>query len=303
MAAVDDWSSAAGALEQWWDMGRATNLAEFEAALRRLQVPIFTVIYADRDGHVLSLFNGQVPVRPAGDGRLVRARPRRHLGHALDRDPPLRRPAARWSIRPAAGSRTPTARPGTPPTRSRSTRTTTRPYMAPQYLSWRERRGIRMLEENPRDLAGADGRAEVLDADGAGRPRPRRPDRRRPASGDATASEAADVLAAWDRRGRPASTGALLFAFWRPGPAASRRDLPALFARRWDPAEPLTTPRGLADPEEAVQALIDGGRTDAGTVRPARRALGRGGPDASVGSVDVPANGFQGDPFGVFRVL
>ena len=56
----------AGALEQWWDMGRATNLEEFEAELRRLQIPIFTVIYADRDGHILSLFGGQVPVRPAG---------------------------------------------------------------------------------------------------------------------------------------------------------------------------------------------------------------------------------------------
>src|SRR5262249_12299229 len=67
VTAVDDWSSAAGALEQWWDMARAQNLAEFESPLRRLQLPFFPVPYADRAGHVLSLFNGQVPVRPAGD--------------------------------------------------------------------------------------------------------------------------------------------------------------------------------------------------------------------------------------------
>ena len=56
-----------GALQQWWDMGRAQNFAEFKAALQRLQIPIFTVMYADRDGHILSLFNGRVPIRPNGD--------------------------------------------------------------------------------------------------------------------------------------------------------------------------------------------------------------------------------------------
>ncbi len=127
IAAVDDWSSAAGALEQWWEMGRATNLAEFEAALRRLQVPIFTVIYADRDGHVLSLFNGQVPVRPAGveDWSRIRCRatPRPRSGRRSTRT----RTCRGWSIRPAAGCRTATALPGTPPTRSSSTRTPTHP--------------------------------------------------------------------------------------------------------------------------------------------------------------------------------
>ena len=34
MAAIDDWSSAARVFEQFWDMGRATNLEEFEVAVR-----------------------------------------------------------------------------------------------------------------------------------------------------------------------------------------------------------------------------------------------------------------------------
>jgi iron complex outermembrane receptor protein len=55
-----------GVLQEWWDMARASNLTEFEAALQRLQIPMFTVIYADRDGHILHLFNGQVPVRSGG---------------------------------------------------------------------------------------------------------------------------------------------------------------------------------------------------------------------------------------------
>ena len=48
MAAVG-WD-APGLLQQWWDMGLAKTLAEFEAALRTQQVPVFTVIYADREG-------------------------------------------------------------------------------------------------------------------------------------------------------------------------------------------------------------------------------------------------------------
>ena len=67
LVAVDRWVSAAGVLEQWWEMGRAQSLAEFEAALRRLQLPLTTVLYADRDGHVLYVFTGQVPVRSSGD--------------------------------------------------------------------------------------------------------------------------------------------------------------------------------------------------------------------------------------------
>lgn len=37
-------------VEQTWQMLAARNLAEFEAALRRLDIPTFTVIYADRHG-------------------------------------------------------------------------------------------------------------------------------------------------------------------------------------------------------------------------------------------------------------
>jgi acyl-homoserine-lactone acylase len=45
----------------------ATGPEDFETALRRLQIPLFNVLYADRDGHIFYLFNGRVPVRPRGD--------------------------------------------------------------------------------------------------------------------------------------------------------------------------------------------------------------------------------------------
>ncbi|HEV2146078.1 MAG TPA: acylase, partial [Longimicrobiaceae bacterium] len=53
-------------VDQYWEMARARNLKQFEGAVGRLQMPMFTVMYADRDGHVLHLFNGRVPVRSRG---------------------------------------------------------------------------------------------------------------------------------------------------------------------------------------------------------------------------------------------
>jgi acyl-homoserine-lactone acylase len=70
----------------------------------------------------------------------------------------------------------------------------------------------------------------------------------------------------------------------------------------WDPTKPLTTPSGLTDLDRAVQALTMAagqmqslfGRLDVPWGEVARLRLG---------SVDLPANGCSGDPFGAFRVL
>ncbi|HEY9649342.1 MAG TPA: penicillin acylase family protein, partial [Coleofasciculaceae cyanobacterium] len=47
-------------MEQIWDMARATNLSRFETALEQLQLPMFNILYSDRDGHILYVFNGLV---------------------------------------------------------------------------------------------------------------------------------------------------------------------------------------------------------------------------------------------------
>lgn len=302
MAAIDDWSSAAGACEQWWDMARATNLAEFEAVLARLQVPMFTVIYADRDGHILSLFNGQVPVRPAGhadwSGLIpgdtsatlwTRIHPYADLPRVAD-------PPGGW-VQNANSPPWYTTYPlALDPDRFP-------PYMAPRYLGWRERRGIRMLEEHPRlsletlvQLKYAT-RLELADRlldDLLAAARPSR---------EATTRQAADVLAAWDRAANPDSRGALLFLAWVNAlPTLDRQTLSDLFATPFNPADPLHTPAGLKDPASAVRALMVAaarvnavfGRLDVpwGEVARLRR-----------GAYDLPANGFPGDPFGVFRTL
>lgn len=297
--AVDDWSSSSGALEQWWDMGKATNLEEFEEILRRLQVPIYTVIYADRDGHVLSLFGGQSPIRPDGVDDWSSPVPGDTSAtlwtdvYAYDDLPLVIDPLGGWvqNSNSAPWYTTyplqldPDAFP---------------PHLATRELSLRESRGIRMLSENPvmsleqmielKHSSQFELADRVLDdlisaAD---------------ESGDATAERAAAVLKGWDREANANSTGVLLFAYWmiELGPGGPS----GIFATPLDPATPLTTPTGLADPQAAVGALIAAANaveSEFGRLDPPWGDVAR----LQRGGVEEPANGFNGNPFGVFRVL
>lgn len=49
--------------EQWWRMGKACELSSFEHAMRMDALPLFNVVYADRQGHILLHSAGRVPQR------------------------------------------------------------------------------------------------------------------------------------------------------------------------------------------------------------------------------------------------
>ena len=53
--------------EQFWRMGLARNLDEWRTAMRMQQLPIFHTMYADRDGHIMYVYNAAPPVRAHGD--------------------------------------------------------------------------------------------------------------------------------------------------------------------------------------------------------------------------------------------
>ena len=48
-------------VNQWYDMGQATNFDEFETALKQNALPLFNVIYADKDKNIFYSFAGNVP--------------------------------------------------------------------------------------------------------------------------------------------------------------------------------------------------------------------------------------------------
>ena len=56
-----------GLLEQFWEMGLASNIHEWERAMRRMQLPLFNTAYADRDGHIGFIYNAALPLHPQGD--------------------------------------------------------------------------------------------------------------------------------------------------------------------------------------------------------------------------------------------
>lgn len=52
-----------GGLRQLWEMGRAQNLADFQAALSLHQLPCFHIVYADADGNIFYRYNAKVGMK------------------------------------------------------------------------------------------------------------------------------------------------------------------------------------------------------------------------------------------------
>jgi acyl-homoserine-lactone acylase len=296
MAAIEG-SSIGGGLEQYWDMARSKNLSEFQSVLRRMQLSSQTVIYADRDGHVMSLFNGHVPIRPKGDWNfwsgVVPGDTSETLWtkiHTFDDLPKVIDPPSGWvqnsNSPPWYTTFPPALHPDDYP-----------PYMAPRSLGLREQRGIRMLDEDSSIsfeemmMYKFSTRMELAD---------RVLDELITAArrqGSDLAKRAADVLEAWDRHANPDSRGAILFFLWVQEMSAQG----PLFAQPWEEKNPRITPKDLSDPQAAVRAL----EAAAARVQSATGALDV--PWGALmrmrrGTVDLPANGGPSN-LGIFRYL
>jgi acyl-homoserine-lactone acylase len=289
-------------LEQYWDMMRAANRDQFEAALSRLQLPMFTVMYADRDGHIMHVFNGAVPERPrggwdywqgivAGDSSAT-LWTRVHPYYSLPR---VVNPASGWLQNANDPPWTTTIPFALDPNRFPA-------YMAPQQpMSFRAQRSARMLAEDSRitfdELVAYknDTRMEaadhvVQDVIAAAR-----------SVGDEDARAAADVLERWDRTSDADSRGAVLFRAFHSALQRERWPGGSPWEVGWTASAPLATPDGLSDPRLAAQVLSRAAQST--------RAL-HGSLDIAWGDVyrlrrddvDLPASGGH-DEHGVFRAL
>lgn len=294
---------AAGMAEQWFDMARARNLAEFEDVLRRMQLPMFTVMYADREGNIMHVFGGLTPVRPAGDwdwSGIVPGSSSSTLWtrtHPYDELPKVLNPESGWLQNANDPPWTTTFPRALDPADFPA-------YMAPRFMHFRAQRSARMLAEDEQvtfdELIEYKHSTRVELADrivddliAAARQH-----------GSATARRAADVLEAWDHKTDADSRGAVLFnAVIRelmgaggPNPFSAS---PGPFASAWSPTAPLDTPDGLSDPVAAAAAL----EAAADQVEAAYGALDVPFGDVyrlRLGGLDLAANGMS-DNFGVFR--
>jgi acyl-homoserine-lactone acylase len=307
VVAADDSSATAvavagldqhGLLRQWWDMGRARSLAEFDEALRHMQLPMFNVVYADRAGHVLYLFAGRVPVRAASAFQAWQGPVRGDTSstlwrgvHGYDDLPRVLDPPAGFvqnSNSPPWFSTLPGA---LDPARFPA-------YLAPRWVGFREQRALQMLTGDVAitldELVAMHHDSHMLLAD---RVLEELVDAAR-ASGRPLAVQAAEVLERWDCAAEPESRGAMLFMLWAYRTFEAIPETGRGFARPWSAADPAGTPAGLADPAAAVATL-----EQVAGVMQARM----GGMDAAWGDLnrigDRPGNGAPGDPLGVFHVI
>ncbi len=299
-------------LEQVYKMGIAHNFAEYEAQVKRLQIPMYNIIYADRDGHIGYLFNSALPRRSEGDwtfwnrpvpGDSSNLLPKGLLSY--EELPKVIDPASGYvqnSNEPPWDAAWPTM----------IQPSDYAPYVAPVAGAFRSDRALRMLSEDPKisfDMLLAkklSTRAEAADrvlpdllaaADEFGTPR---------------AKKAAQVLKDWDRQAEAGSRGTLLFWNWWNRFGLASFATPTAFDK------PLTTPAGIKDPKAAagmLDAAADALEKQFGAIdKPwgeflrlqineqsagAAAAASRG---AALNQIDLPGNGGPG-AIGIFRVI
>jgi acyl-homoserine-lactone acylase len=291
-----------GMLQQYHDMVTAGSFEEYSAALRRLQVPTFNIIYADREGHIDYSYNGMSPRRSEGDMAfwqgLVPGDSSRYLWkevHPFEDLPRVTDPPGGFvqntNDPPWVASWPATLQPADYPL-----------YMAPRAAeSLRAQNSVKLMAEH--DGLTLDSFRELkLDAHAlmADRVLPDLLPAAR-ADADPEVRSAAELLAQWDRRFSADSRGALLFEEWARLFAGTGFSGQGNYTTPWSAVEPITTPRGIKNPGAAVDML----RKAIATTRQKYGAVDRRFGDASrfrLDGMDLPGNGGFGN-LGAFRVI
>ncbi|WP_114748915.1 penicillin acylase family protein [Pleomorphovibrio marinus] len=297
-----------GMLQQYWDMCRARNHGEFISAIQGLQIPMYTFMFADREGNIFNLFNARVPKKPMGDWAfwegVVRGDTSATLWwdyHAFEDLPQVLNPPTGWLQN--------TNEPPWTATWPPINRAEYFPdYMAPEMkMSFRTMRSIQMLIQNDSITMES---LEALKHDSylllekhiledlieIAR-----------GTGEEFLIKAADVLEKWDKLAKAESEGAILFDHfvreWVGGATNLRLldNLSERFEHPWDEHDPWNTPRGIEDKEKALKSL-----------KKAAQEVEKRYGDLSIpwGEVfrfrwdgqDLPGNGGPG-PMGAFRTM
>ncbi|CCQ56951.1 7-beta-(4-carbaxybutanamido)cephalosporanic acid acylase [Crocosphaera watsonii WH 0005] len=288
-------------LEQLWRMGQAQNLQEFETSLQQLQLPLFNIIYADKQDNIMYLFNGLIPIRSQGNWQnwqgIIAGDSSEILWkdyHKYEELPRIINPETGW----LQNTNDP---PWTSTIPSQLKPEDFPPYFAPQDLGkvtdiLRSQRSIQLLSEADKlsleDVINKKLSSKLLITD-------RILDiliSTSKALANPIGIEAAEVLEKWDRQANPDSRGAVLFMLW-----ATTLESKKLFSKPWNPENPLETPTGLADINTAV-AVLEGIAAQVkllyGSLDIAWGEVVR----MRVGEQDVPARGAPGK-LGSFQVL
>ncbi|GAB3926003.1 acylase [Mucilaginibacter myungsuensis] len=279
---------------EWWRMATAENFNQFEAAVKMQQIPFWNITYADKQGNIFYLFNGEVPKRPHGGfgdwDKVIKTSSSKDIWQrylTYDELPKLKNPTTGWLQN--------TNDPPWTATLPRELDKQKYPaYIAPDDMSLRTQRSVRMLMEDKSitydELLAYkhSTRLELADRvleDLLGAINPR---------SSTLLQECKAVLSKWDRSADNDSRGTILFANWVTNLNNFKYTVP------WDRNDPMNTPKGIADKAAALTAL----EKAANYVKTTFGALDTPWGDylhVKRGNVDLPGNG-AGDFAGIFRV-
>jgi acyl-homoserine-lactone acylase len=287
--------------EQFLRMMRARSLAEWQAAMRIRALVTSNYTYADRDGNIFYLWNAALPLLPHARGGVeAGATPVRETGDLWTRYLPFE--ALPQVLNPPGGYvHNENDSPHFANVRRGIHLTNADPSLEPPSLRLRSQHALELIDNGRKfsleDVVRLKHSYRMLLADRV------KDDLLRAVAATSPAGAIAEALALlrrWDNTVAPESRGATLFEIWWQRYAQGRR-AEEQFAHVWSEADPLKTPRGLADPARAAEAFawaVDEttrrhGRVDVawGEVHRVRR-----------GTVDVPVGGCPG-ALGCFRVL
>jgi len=245
-----------GGLSQYWEMGRSKSFAEFEKALRKLQVAKFNIVYADKEGHIQFLDNGILPKHDKGDlafwSGLVPGDTSATLWTDIlsyDDLPKVTDPASGF-VQNA----------NDPPwvsTWPQAIRYEDFPsYVAPNGpMTLRAQQSVHLLADKEKlsfeDFIAHKHSHHTLMADRV------LPDLIAAAQSDPDPEVQAAValLKGWDRETVADSRAALLFETWAAKFAPGNFLGQANYKVKWSPAQPISTPSGVADPAKALELL------------------------------------------------
>jgi acyl-homoserine-lactone acylase len=285
-------------IEQWHQMGKARNLAEFRRALDMQAIPMFNICYADKEGNIFYLFNGRFPDRPQGynwAGTLQGNTAATEWNNILpqNRLPLLVNPAGSY-VQNCNSS------PWYTNLRAIIDRKQFPEDLTPNFNSLRTQLSLEMLEGDNSitldEVLKYKFNMKLLLADRL------KDDLLKLAKGQTVdgvnLDEAVEVLQRWDNTVARDSQGAMLFVTFvnKYSPAAK----PA-FKVEWDERKPSSTPQGIGDKATALQALaaaVKQMKERYKTLEIAWGELHR----LRRGNLDVPIGGATGE-YGAFRIV
>ncbi|WPN60168.1 penicillin acylase family protein [Pseudomonas sp. P9_31] len=285
---------AAHTMTQYRDMARAQNYEEFNRLLKRQQIAIFSIIYADRDGKIAYYFGGRNPSSRHDISRgstFLDGSKSTNLWTGvlpLEQVPSVTDPESGW-VQNANDPPWTATQPN-----SLSPADYPEGLVSSPFVNLRAQRIIERLKVTPKvdfnalmnlklDTGSELALRTLDDLIAAGHQ-----------SSDPDSKVGAQILARWDRAMNADSRGAPLFIQW----VKLMPDDDSIFTVPFDPRKPLAGPRGLAEPAKAAALLGD-------AVRELRKTGAT--PDIAWGDIFklpggqlLPANGGP-DPLGLIR--